>query len=60
MNEVTQNCQVDILIRYFNEDDKHFKVRYLGSCFLGHSVNIDLFEQYTNAVNDMNGQSVNL
>ena len=41
MNEVTQNCQVDVLIKYFNEDDK---VRYLDSCFLGHSVNIDLFD----------------
>ena len=60
MNEVTQNCQVDVLIRYFNEDDKQFKVRYLDSCFLGHSVNIDLFEQFTNAVNELNGQSVNL
>ena len=60
MNEVTQNCQVDVLIRYFNEDDKQFKVRYLDSCFLGHSVNIDLFEQFINAVNELNGQSVNL
>ena len=60
MNEVTQNCQVDVLIRYFSEDDKQFKVRYLDSCFLGHSKNIDLFEQFTNAVNELNGQSVNL
>ena len=22
LNEVTQNCQMDVLIRYFDEDDK--------------------------------------
>ena len=54
MNEITQNCQVDVLIRYFDEDDKQVKVRYLDSRFLGHSTNTDLFEQFANAVNEMN------
>lgn len=27
MNEGTHNCQMDVLIRYFNEDDKQVKVR---------------------------------
>ena len=54
MNEVTQNCQMDDLIRYFNEDDKQVKVRYLNSHFLGHSRNVDLFEQFTNAANKLN------
>ena len=54
MNEVTQNFQMDVLIRCFDEDDKQVKVRYLDSRFLGHSTNIDLFEQFTNAVNEMN------
>ena len=70
MNEVTQNCQMDVLIRYFDGDDKQVKVRYLDSYFLGHSTNIDLFEQFKNAVNELNrncilqvsmdGASVNL
>ena len=55
MNEVTQNCQMDVLIRYFNEYDKQVKVRYLDSCFLGH----DLFEQFTNAVNELNSREAN-
>ena len=54
MNEVTQNCQMDVLIRYFDEDQKQVKVRYLDSCFLGLSMNVDLFEQFTNAVNELN------
>ena len=27
MNKGTHNCQMDVLIRYFNEDDKQVKVR---------------------------------
>ena len=29
MNEVTQNCQIDVLIRYFDEDDKQVKVAHV-------------------------------
>ena len=54
MNEVTQNCRIDILIRYFDEDDKQVKVRYLDFRFLGHSTNVGLFEQCTNALNELN------
>ena len=64
MNEVTQKCQMDVLIRYFDEDDKQVKLRYLDSHFLGHLTNVDLFEQFTNAVNpnriQMDGPNVNL
>ena len=69
MNEVTSS-QMDVLIRYLAEDDKQVKVRYLDSHFLGHSTNVDLFEQFINAVNKLNpnhilqismdGPSVNL
>ena len=45
---------MDVLIRYFDEDDKQVKVRYLDSHFFGQSTNIDLFEQFTNAVNELN------
>ena len=54
MNEVTQNCKMDVLIRYFDEDDKQVEARYLNSRFIGHSTNVDLFEQFTNAVNELN------
>ena len=45
---------MDVLIRYFDEDDKQVKVRYSDLHFLGHSTSIDLFEQFTNAVNELN------
>ena len=54
MSEVTQTCQMDVLIRYFDEDSKQVKVKYLDSCFFGHSTNVDLSEQFTNAVNEWN------
>ena len=67
---MNEDCQMDVLIRYFDEDDKQVKVRYLDSRFLGHSMNVDLFEQFTNAVIELNpscilqvsmdGPSVNL
>ena len=61
---------MDVLFRCFDEDDKQAKVKYLDSRFLGHSTNVVLFEQFKNAVNElnpnrilqtsMNGASVNL
>ena len=45
---------MDVLIRCFDEDDKQVKVRYLDLDFLGHSTNVDLFEQFTSAVNELN------
>ena len=54
MNEVTQNCQMNVLIRYLDEDDVQVKVRCLYSSFLGHSTNVDLFEQFTNVANELN------
>ena len=61
---------MDVLFRCFDKDDKQAKVKYLDSRFLGHSTNVVLFEQFKNAVNElnpnrilqtsMNGASVNL
>ena len=54
MNEVTQDRQIDFLIRYFDEDDQQVKVRYFDSRFLEHSTHVDLFEQFTSAVRELN------
>ena len=34
LNDYTQNCQMDILIRYFDHVDDRVKTRYLDSNFL--------------------------
>ena len=36
LNDITQTCQMDILIRYWDSNDS-VKVRYQTSSFLGHS-----------------------
>ena len=37
---------------------KTTRLKYLGSRFLGHSMNFDLFDQVTNAVNELNPNSI--
>ena len=69
-NDVTQSCQMDVLIRYFHSIDRKVKMWYLDSRFLGHSSHCDLFEQYNIAVQGlgnckicqilMDGPSINL
>ena len=44
INEVTRNCQMDVLIRYIDEDGKQVKLRYLDSLFFGNFTNADLFK----------------
>ena len=70
LNDVTQSCQMDVLIRYFHSVYRKLKMQYLDSWFLGHSIHCDLFDQYNVAVQGlgnckicqilMDGPSVNL
>ena len=50
LNDVTQNCQMDILVRFFDSIICKVKVRYLDSIFLGHSTHQDLYDQFSNAI----------
>ena len=50
LNDYTQNCQRDILIRYFDHVENRVKVRYLDSTFFGHAALQDLFIQFTQAL----------
>ncbi|CAN7990687.1 unnamed protein product [Ixodes hexagonus] len=42
LNKVTQKEQMDVLIRYWDQTDATVKMRYLTSCFLGHTCAADL------------------
>ena len=67
---VAQNCQMDVLIRYFDSVDRRVKMWYLDSRFLSHSTHRDLLDQYNTSLQvldnskigqiSMDGQSVNL
>ena len=50
LNDYTQNCQRDILIRYFDHVENRVKVRYLDSKYFGHISHQDLFIQFTQAL----------
>ena len=46
LNDNTQNCEMDILIRYFDANDNKIKTRYFDSHFLGHSI-IQIYSENT-------------
>jgi hypothetical protein len=54
MNDVTQNCEMDLLVRYWDNDDNKVKVRFWGSRFLGHATHTDLLENFNDAVSSLN------
>ena len=53
LNDNTQDCKMDVLIRYFDADDNKIKTRYLDSHFLGHSTHTDLLREYNKALKDL-------
>ena len=50
LNDYAQNCQMDILIRYFDHVENTVKVRYLDSKFFVHATHEDFFIQFTQAL----------
>ena len=49
LNKVTQTCQMDLHVRFWDPIDNLVKVRYYDTRFLGHSAHIDLVNNYKNA-----------
>jgi len=70
LNDVNQKCQMDLMIRYWEEKDQSVKVRYLQSSYLGHSTSHDLLEHFSKSTESldpskmiqvsMDGPNVNL
>ena len=54
LNKVTQNCEMDLLLRYFDSSDDRVKVRYFDSQFLGHATHGDLLHHFNEATKDLN------
>ena len=50
LNDYTQNCQMDILIRNFDHVEDSVKVRYVDSKIFGHATHQDLFIHFTQAL----------
>ena len=46
LNKPTQNCQMNIGIRFWSQEAKQVEVRYWNSQFLGHATSGDLLENF--------------
>ena len=53
LNNETQNCKMDGLIRFCAAKDNKVKTRYLDSQYFGHSMRSDLIRGYNEAVKDL-------
>ena len=51
---VTQTCEIDIAIRYWDIEALIVRVRYWGSEFLGHTTNKDLLNKLENGASMLN------
>ena len=54
LNKVTQDCDMDILIRYFDSTENLVKTRFYDSRFLGHSTHSDLLEHFNDMIKELN------
>ena len=54
LNNTTQKCEMDILIRYWCEEEKMAKLRYYTSSFLGHATAKNLMEHFTESCKNLN------
>ena len=52
-NHKTQSCQMDLLIRFWNDSKYQVDVRYWDSAFLGHSTAKDLLHHFTDMINEL-------
>ena len=54
LNKVTQDCDMDILIRYFDSSENLVKTSFYDSRFLGHSTHSDLLEHFNDTIKELN------
>ena len=57
LNEQTQNCEIDILVRYFDDIENMVKVHYLKSNFMGHFTHTDLYQEFSSALKEFDVSS---
>ena len=70
LNNINQKCQMDLIVRYWDEITQRVKVRYWETSYLGHSTHTDLLEHFNKSTElldpskmiqvSMDGPNVNL
>ena len=53
LNDITQTCEMDTLIRYFNNEEDQVKVHYWNSSFMVHTIHVDLYEHFNKLVKSL-------
>ena len=46
LNKATQNCEMDLVLRYWDNIENKVQVRYWNSMFMGHGAASDLFAKF--------------
>ena len=59
LNEATQTCEMDLIIRYGNNDAQKVDVRYWGSSFFGHATHQDLLKQFNKITSELDPKKLN-
>ena len=54
LNKVTQTCQMDLIVRFWNELSNEVEVRYLNSTFLGYSSASDILNHFNKETEILN------
>ena len=54
LNHTTQSCQMDLLLRYWDNHDQQVKVRYWDSKFLMHTTNKNMLMKFNKSVDIIN------
>ena len=58
LNDMTQSCEMDLLLRYFDEIDYKVKVRYYYSQFFAHGTSKNTQKQFHNAISDLDSNKL--
>ena len=53
LNEITQTCEMDLIVRYWNNDAQKVDVRYWGSSFFGHATPRNLLKQFNKITGEL-------
>ena len=46
LNDATQSCQMDLIVKYWDNTEQKTKARYWNTSYLGHSAHTDLLEHF--------------
>ena len=58
LKNITQNCEMDVLVRYFEPVDSKVKIHYLDFCLTGHSTRKNLLFHFTKTLGKLDANKM--